>query len=131
MAKEGGCKWFGLVSAAGANANSSFLYPRIKGETEADLITVDLPHLAIFRPGLLECSRTESRPMERVAGWLAPLMNLVSGGRAAIPTATVARAMLLDAMETTAAYKRGEPRVAVKILGNKAMVDSVKLADIL
>lgn len=129
MAKTGGCRWFGLVSAAGANATSSFLYARTKGQTEADMIALDLPQLAIFRPGLLLCSRTESRPLEQVAGWLAPLMNFVSGERAAIATSTVARAMLLDAMETTTAARRGEPSVAVKILDNKAMVNLVKLAD--
>lgn len=129
MARTNGCRWFGLVSAAGANATSSFLYPRTKGQTEADMIALDLPQLAIFRPGLLLCSRVESRPLERVASWLAPLLNFISGERAAISTATVARAMLLDAMETATAAKRGEPTVAIKVLDNKAMIDFVKLAD--
>lgn len=129
MAKANGCRWLGLVSAAGANATSSFLYPRTKGQTEADMIALDLPQLAIFRPGLLLCSREESRPMERMISWFAPLMNFLSGERAAISTVTVARAMLLDVMETTTAAKRGEPSVAIKILDNKAMINFVKLAD--
>lgn len=129
MAKAGGCRWFGLVSSAGANATSSFLYARTKGQTEADMTALDLPQLAIFRPGLLLCARTESRPLERAASWLAPLMNFVSGERAAIATATVARAMLLDVMETATAARRGEPSVAIKVLDNKAMVNLVKLAD--
>lgn len=67
---------------------------------------------------------------ERIAGWFAPLLNVLTGGRAAIPTETVARAMIIDAMEGAVADAKREPRVAVKIVGNKAMVDSVKLADL-
>lgn len=128
MAKQGGCRWLGVVSSTGANHCSSFLYLRTKGQTEADLCSLELARLAIFRPGYLQCHRTESRPFERAMGWFMPLLNLMSGGRVAIPTDTVARAMIIDAMEAGVADSKGEPRVAVKILDNKAMVNSIKLA---
>lgn len=128
LAKEGGCKWFGLVSAADANARSSFLYPRTKGETENDLANLQLPHLFVYQPGFLQCNRQEYRPLERLLGWIIPIVNFISGGRAAIPTETVARAMIIDAMETALADARGEPKVSLKIIPNKAMIDSVKLA---
>lgn len=128
-AKACGVRWFGLVSSAGASPTSHFLYLRTKGETENDLAALDLPHLSIFRPGYLKCARVESRPMERIIGWFMPFSNFLTGERSAIPTETVAKCMILDAMETACADAKGEPPSAVKIIDNKAMIDSVKLSE--
>lgn len=128
MAKASGCRWFGLVSAAGASSHSSFLYSRTKGDTENALIDLELPHLFIYRPGLLLCDREEWRMAERVAGWFAPLMNLVTRGRAAIATDKLAKAMVNDLMETVVAEARGDRKASVKIISNQAMLDSIKLA---
>lgn len=57
-------------------------------------------------------------------------MNFLSGGRAAIPVETVAKAMVLDAMETAIGETRGEPNVAVKIVSNQAMVDTIKISQV-
>lgn len=127
MAKAGGCRWFGLVSAASADAKSSFLYSRTKGETETDLTALEFPHLFIYRPGLLQCNRAESRPLERMAGWLAPIMNFCSGGRAAIPVETVAKVMVQDTMDTAITEARKEHTVELKTISNKAMIDSARL----
>jgi uncharacterized protein YbjT (DUF2867 family) len=54
-----------LVSAIGANSGSSFFYPRIKGETEADIQQLGLPALHIYRPSMLVGDRQEKRPMEK------------------------------------------------------------------
>jgi uncharacterized protein YbjT (DUF2867 family) len=106
------------------------LYTRTKGEAERDLTALEFPHLFIYRPGLLQCDRVESRPTERVARFFAPVMNMLSGGRAAIPVETVAKAMVLDAMETAIADTRNEPSVAVKIISNQAMVDTIKISEV-
>lgn len=127
LAKKAGCRWFGLVSASGANAGSYFLYPQTKGDTEDHLIALELAHLYIYRPALLICERQESRWLERLGIWMAPLLNFVTGGRAAIPTDTVARAMLIDALDTAVAVAQGEPRPSVKYISNQAMSDAVKL----
>lgn len=128
LAKTGGCQWLGLVSSAGASSGSWFLYPRTKGQTEAALAALELPHLFIYRAGLLMCNREEWRSAERAASWIAPAINALTKGQTCIATETVAQAMIIDAMQAASAEARGEKIATVKIISNKAMVDLVKLA---
>lgn len=67
VAKTAGCQHFHLVSSTGADKTSLLLYPKTKGEAEEGLKDMKFDRLSIYRPGLLLCDRTESRPMERVA----------------------------------------------------------------
>lgn len=60
IAKRNGIKHYSLVSAMGADKSSWFLYPRTKGEVEAELSKKGLPVLSIFRPGLLK-NRSDAR----------------------------------------------------------------------
>lgn len=53
VAKEKGCKTLVVVSSLGANENSHFFYPRMKGEIERDLIALDFDRTIILRPGIL------------------------------------------------------------------------------
>ncbi|CAC5397281.1 HTATIP2 [Mytilus coruscus] len=64
MAKSAGCKHFVFISSYGANKDSSFLYPKTKGEVEEDLKAISFDNLSIFRPGMLLCDRVERRPIE-------------------------------------------------------------------
>ena len=66
LAKENGAKAVFLVSAIGANANSSIFYTKMKGETEQDIISLNLEHTYIFRPSMILGNRKESRPLEKV-----------------------------------------------------------------
>lgn len=66
LAKENGAKSVFLVSAIGANANSSVFYVKMKGETEQDIINLNLDHTYIFRPSMILGNRKESRPLEKV-----------------------------------------------------------------
>ena len=50
-----------------SNSSSWFYIPKIKGECEEALKKLNFNHLFIYRPGLLRCSRTESRPLEYFA----------------------------------------------------------------
>jgi uncharacterized protein YbjT (DUF2867 family) len=97
-AKRGGAKRFFLVSSMGADPESRFFYPRIKGETEQALQVMGFETLAIFRPSLLLGPRSEYRFGERLAAaGLALVQPLLLGGWRkfrAIHAATVARAML-------------------------------------
>lgn len=52
-AKEKGCKTLVLVSSLGANKDSRFFYPRMKGEIERDMIALDFDKTIILRPGIL------------------------------------------------------------------------------
>lgn len=97
IAKESGCKWFGIVTSVGANANSSFLYPRVKGLIEKDLIALQFQCLEIFRPGMLLCNRQESRPLEAIGMAICKAINWIAPNRLAISTDTVAKAMVYQA----------------------------------
>ncbi|MBL8513286.1 MAG: oxidoreductase [Betaproteobacteria bacterium] len=77
-AKAAGAQSFGLVSALGANAQSSVFYNRVKGETEEALLAQGFQSLVIARPSFLMGDRAESRPGERlgiaVSRMMSPLM---------------------------------------------------------
>jgi uncharacterized protein YbjT (DUF2867 family) len=60
-----GAQRFVVVTALGANAQSSVFYNRVKGETETDLRALGFESLAIAQPSLLLGDRAESRPAER------------------------------------------------------------------
>ncbi len=66
-AKANGAKKFILVSAQGANSDSLFFYPRVKGEVEKALEDLGLPALTIFRPALLVGERDDKRMAEEIA----------------------------------------------------------------
>ncbi|MCR4294954.1 MAG: oxidoreductase [Elusimicrobia bacterium] len=65
-AKTGGARSFGLVSSAGADAGSAFLYPRVKGEAEAAVGALGFETVVIARPSLLLGERVRPRPAERL-----------------------------------------------------------------
>lgn len=98
MAKEIGCQWFGVVTAVGANAESSFLYPRVKGMIERDLTKIDFNKLEIFRPAMLICDRKESRVLESIGQFFCKGINFIIPDRMAIKTETVAAAMVKQAV---------------------------------
>ncbi|MBX3446494.1 MAG: oxidoreductase [Parvibaculaceae bacterium] len=96
-AKAAGAVRFLLVSAMGADANSSIFYSRVKGETERDVRALGFEALHVFRPGLLLGDRTEKRIGEEIGATLTPFLNPLMIGplRAyrSIRGETVARAM--------------------------------------
>ena len=95
-----------VVSSVGADSGSNNFYLRTKGEMERELRKAGLRRLDVLRPGLLVGHRAVSRPLERVAMMLAPVMNLfLHGGLRkyrAIDARTVARAIFALAHERPA-----------------------------
>ncbi|MGB3463824.1 MAG: oxidoreductase [Cyclobacteriaceae bacterium] len=65
--KEPSVKNFLIVTAVGANPDSSIFYNQVKGELERDLQKLDFKSLHIFRPSLLLGDRNEFRIWESVA----------------------------------------------------------------
>src|SRR6267154_2386307 len=59
IAKENGAKKFLLVSALGANKNSSIFYNQVKGEVEQAIQQIGVEACHIFRPSLLIGPRRE------------------------------------------------------------------------
>jgi uncharacterized protein YbjT (DUF2867 family) len=73
---------FVWVSSAGANAKSSNFYLRVKGELENAIISMSgLDNACAVRPSLLLGEREETRPAEKLASMLSPLLSpLLLGG---------------------------------------------------
>ena len=67
LAHQQGAEAFALVSAIGADANSSFFYPKTKGEVERDMKLVGFKSLTILRPSIIGGKRDESRFAEGLA----------------------------------------------------------------
>lgn len=65
-AASNGVAKYVLVSAMGANANSDFFYPRIKGELDNAVAALPFKQIHIFRPGFLLRQPDKIRPMEKV-----------------------------------------------------------------
>jgi uncharacterized protein YbjT (DUF2867 family) len=61
IAKEKGAQSVFLLSAVGANPNSSIFYVRTKGETERDIIAVNFEHTHIVRLSMIMGNRKENR----------------------------------------------------------------------
>ena len=74
-ARNAGVTHFEVVTAVGANSQSGVFYSRVKGEVERDLKALAFPRLDIVRPGLLLGARQESRPVETLLKWLAPVTD--------------------------------------------------------
>lgn len=97
VAQKRGAMGAFLVSAVGANTDSSAFYLRTKGATERDVMALGIARTHIFRPSQLLGQRAENRPLERfiIAAW--PLIDWLLVGSArkyrGIPGADVARAM--------------------------------------
>ncbi len=97
LAAENGVKEYFLVSSAGANAGSSFFYPRIKGELEVAVSQFSFESIRIIQPSLLLGSREKKRTMEQVSAKLLPFVIKVFPGLKkykGIKGAEVAAAML-------------------------------------
>ncbi|MDB5242857.1 MAG: oxidoreductase [Spirosoma sp.] len=92
---DNGARQFAIVTAMGADAQSSFFYSRVKGEVERDLAALNFPTLLIFRPSLLLGHRAENRFGERLAEGAMRLFGpLIPSKYKGIEASKVANAML-------------------------------------
>jgi uncharacterized protein YbjT (DUF2867 family) len=67
LAHQHGAEIFALVSAIGADVNSSFFYPKTKGEVERDIKLVGFQSLTILRPSIIGGKREGARFAEGIA----------------------------------------------------------------
>lgn len=81
LGKVAGARQFLLVSALGADAQSSIFYSRIKGETEHDVAAIGLSKVIFMRPSILLGERYESRPGERAGIFVGRLITPLLVGR--------------------------------------------------
>ena len=94
---------FLVISAIGANAESSVFYNQVKGELEAEIQTLRLPRLSIFRPSILLGKREEFRLGEKLGIIAVSLFKFLLQGKLrryrGIKAADVANAMVRAALK--------------------------------
>ena len=95
-AREMGARHLIVISAIGADPESSIFYNRVKGEMEQSLRAQDWPQLSIARPSLLIGERLEERPAEKIAGLFS---KLIPGKYHGIEACELARALWRLALE--------------------------------
>ena len=95
-ARELGARHLLVISALGADPQSSVFYNRVKGEMEQALMAQDWPQLTLVRPSLLLGPRREFRLGERLA---APLLRWLPGKYGGIEATVLARALWRLALE--------------------------------
>jgi uncharacterized protein YbjT (DUF2867 family) len=94
MLKQNGAQQFLLVSALGANKNSSIFYNRVKGEVEEAVKQMGFAAFHIFRPSLLVGDRKEGRAGEEAAKVFYKFFGfLIPSKYKSIESIKVARAM--------------------------------------
>lgn len=98
LARRHGCQRLIVVSSLGANARSSALYARTKGEMEQALLAQSWPRLAIVRPAMLLGDRQPPRRSEQIFQAIYPLLRPLLVGKLArwraIEARQVAHAMI-------------------------------------
>jgi uncharacterized protein YbjT (DUF2867 family) len=79
LAKENSIDTFIVISALGANTNSTIFYNRTKGEMERDVLAQNIPHTYILQPSLIDYARKE-RLSEKIAVYAMRFFNFLLVG---------------------------------------------------
>jgi uncharacterized protein YbjT (DUF2867 family) len=93
-AAAGGAKRLLVVSALGANPDSTVFYNRVKGEMEEAVLAAGVPKTVFFRPSLLVGPRAQARTGEQVGMVIGKLLGPLLGKYRPIEADVVAAAML-------------------------------------
>lgn len=80
LQRNAGSKRFLLISAVGADEQSSIFYSRTKGQVEKAVSVLDYPCTCIFRPSLIMGERAERRVGEKIAIFLAKIIGPILVG---------------------------------------------------
>jgi len=98
IAKSNSVNSFIYISSLGASPNASGLYLKSKGQTEQELIKLNLPKLSIIRPSILLGNRKENRVGEKIGIFAMRTLSPLFLGKAEkykpIKVENVAKAML-------------------------------------
>ena len=98
-AAAGGAKRLLVVSALGANPDSTVFYNRVKGEMEEAVRAAGVPKTIFFRPSLLSGPRAEERLGEKIGLVIGNIFGPLLGKYRPIHADLVAAAMLIAAEE--------------------------------
>lgn len=122
IALKGGAKSVFIVTAVGANANSSIFYTRTKGEIERDILSLNFERTFIFRPSLIMGKRKESRRLEKIFIKLWAFINPLLRGKSLNKYRGIAGPDIARAMMNAAIYETEK----VKIFHWQEMTDLLK-----
>ena len=101
-AREGGAMAFALTSSVGANAASSFLYMRTKGEIEEAIAALGYASYTVVRPSGLVGERADKRLGEQIGNGLARGFSLLLPRRyRPVNAEAVAKTLLRAALDAT------------------------------
>jgi len=96
--KKNGCTTVAIISSIGANEHSKNFYLKLKGDVETAFKELQFDSTIILRPSLLVGKRKEQRPLEGLAMWLSPILDLFLIGNLknykSIKASIVAKAMI-------------------------------------
>ena len=100
LAKKNGIKTFIVISAMGANANSSIFYNKTKGEMQRDVVKQNIEKTYVLEPSLIVGDRNENRFGENVAIFFMKTFGfLIPKKYKMIKAETIAEAMRVLAKE--------------------------------
>lgn len=95
LAKQNGIETFIVISAMGADANSSIFYNKTKGEMQRDVLSQRIKNIYILQPSLIVGDRDENRFGEKVATFFMKTFGfLIPKKYKMIKAETIAEAML-------------------------------------
>ena len=102
MASDNGVNIYSLVSSLGANINSLFYYPKIKGKLEESVKLLNFKSIQIFQPPSLIRQSELMRPGERISIKLFQKLNGIGLLKSLKPMSVVVLAskMLSESYET-------------------------------
>jgi uncharacterized protein YbjT (DUF2867 family) len=95
IAAANGVARYVLISSAGADAQSSFFYQKMKGSLEAEIKKLPFETIHIIQPGMLTGNRKEKRFGETIG---LTLMRLLGGINALKPFAPIEASVVARAM---------------------------------
>ena len=75
---ENGVQYYGLLTSMGADPKSWFFYMKTKGEVERDIKKIGIPHLALYKPGLLLNRDNDSRIGEKIGSFVPFISKIES-----------------------------------------------------
>jgi len=81
LSKENKIETFMVISALGANPESSLFYNKLKGEMEEKVLSYNIKNTFILQPSYIKGDRNENRPLERIYDVLFPLISLFLVGK--------------------------------------------------
>ncbi len=103
LCKENGINTFLVISALGADENSSVFYNKVKGEMEEAVLSHNIENTYVFQPSLISGDREEKRFFENLAKNAMKVFNFLMLGPLkkyrAIHPETIAKAMLIVAKQ--------------------------------